>query len=244
MKRSLIKILCTTLLIVTCLISGVIFENSNFFPTSVNAVNMPTVIVDAGHGGFDGGAVAYDGTVEKDINLKISLSLARMLKATGYKVILTRETDVSTDDVEDDTIAFRKKSDLKNRLNLMRDYPNAIFVSIHLNKFTTSAARGSQVFYNGKISDSKLLGDAIQNSIIKKLQPENTRINKQATSSTYLLYNATIPAVLVECGFLSNKAELEMLKTEEYQQKMAFCCFCGITDYFKNKGALNNAYES
>lgn len=176
--------------------------------------------------------MASDGTVEKDINLKISLCLSEMLKTSGFNVILTREADVSTDDVETDTIAVRKKSDLKNRLKLMEDYPEAVFVSIHLNKFTTSAARGSQVFYNGKIEDSKVLGEAIQSSIKSKLQPENTRVNKQATTSTYLLYNATIPAVLVECGFLSNKAELEMLKNEEYQKKMAFCCFCGITDYF------------
>ena len=158
-----------------------------------------------------------------------------MLKSAGYKVISTRETDVSTDDVETDTIAIRKKSDLQNRLKLMKDYPDGVFVSIHLNKFTTSAAKGSQVFYNGKIEESKVLGDAIQNSIVSLLQPENTRVNKKATTSTYLLYNATIPAVLVECGFLSNRAELELLKDTEYQKKMAICCFCGIMEYFETK---------
>ena len=126
----------------------------------------------------------------------------------------------------------------------MKDYPDAIFVSIHLNKFTTSAARGSQVFYNGKILQSKQLGECIQNSIISLLQPENTRVNKQATSSTYLLYNATLPAVLVECGFLSNKAELEFLKNENYQKKMALCCFLGITEYFSNKGDIKDVAKS
>ena len=201
-------------------------------------------MANSAHGGFDGGAVAPDGTVEKNINLKISLCLAQMLNSAGYKVILTRESDVSTDDVETDTIQIRKKSDLKNRLALMSDYPDAVFVSIHLNKFTTSAANGSQVFYNGKIDESKLLGEAIQRSIVSLLQPQNTRVNKQATKSTYLLYNATIPAVLVECGFLSNKAELELLKNTEYQKKMAFCCFLGITDYFSNKGVKNNVTSS
>ncbi len=167
-----------------------------------------------------------------------------MLKSAGFNVILTRETDVSTDDVEIDTISIRKKSDLKNRLALMSDYPDAIFVSIHLNKFTTSSAKGSQVFYNGKIDESKILGEAIQSSIVKLLQPENTRINKQATKSTYLLYNATIPAVLVECGFLSNQTELQLLKDTEYQKKMAFCCFSGIMDYFSNKGEEKNVTES
>ena len=226
------------------LVSLITFNNDNFTYASGGISNLKTVIIDAGHGGFDGGAVAADGTVEKDINLKISSYIADMLKTAGYKVVLTREADVSTDDVETDTIAIRKKSDLKNRLKLMKDYPDAIFVSIHLNKFTTSAARGSQVFYNGKILQSKQLGECIQNSIISLLQPENTRVNKQATSSTYLLYNATLPAVLVECGFLSNKAELEFLKNENYQKKMALCCFLGITEYFSNKGDIKNVAKS
>ncbi len=170
--------------------------------------------------------------MEKDINLKISLTLAQMLKTAGYNVVLTREADVSTDDVESDIIVQRKKSDLKNRLQLMESYPNGIFVSIHLNKFTTTSAKGSQVFYNGKIPQSAVLGEAIQSSIVRLLQPDNYRVNKQATGSTYVLYNATIPAVLVECGFLSNQAELELLKDAEYQKKMAFCLFCGIVDYY------------
>ena len=116
----------------------------------------------------------------------------------------------------------------------MKDYKDAVFVSIHLNKFTTSAANGSQVFYS-RSEESKRLGDCIQKSIVAKLQPENTRVNKLATSSTYLLYNATVPSVLVECGFLSNKAELEKLKDKDYQNKMAFSIYCGILEYFKGE---------
>ena len=197
--------------------------------TSSKINNISTIIIDAGHGGFDGGAVAFDGTIEKDINLNIALCLADMLKAAGYNVVLTRQTDNSTETIDSQTnsIAKRKKNDLENRLQLMNDYPDGIFVSIHLNKFTTTAAKGSQVFYNSKIESSKLLGEEIQGSIIQMLQPENTRVNKQATTSTYILYNATLPAVLVECGFLSNKDELVLLKNEEYQKKLAFAIFCG-----------------
>lgn len=191
-------------------------------------------MVNPPHGGFDGGAVASDGTVEKDINLKITLAVAKFLRQSGFNVVLTRENDVSTDDVETEKISTRKKSDLKNRLNLMKDYKDAVFVSIHLNKFTTSAANGSQVFYS-RSEESKRLGDCIQKSIVAKLQPENTRVNKLATSSTYLLYNATVPSVLVECGFLSNKAELEKLKDKDYQNKMAFSIYCGILEYFKGE---------
>ncbi len=191
-------------------------------------------MANSAHGGFDGGAVASDGTVEKNINLEITLTLASFLRQSGFKVILTREADVSTDDVETEKIPTRKKSDLKNRLNLMKDYKDAVFVSVHLNKFTTSAASGSQVFYS-KVDGSKELGDSIQKSIINLLQPDNTRVNKQATSSTYLLYHATIPTVLVECGFLSNKAELERLKDKDYQNKMAFSIYCGMLEYFKGE---------
>lgn len=200
-------------------------------PAFATHYEKPQIILDAGHGGFDGGAVASDGTVEKDINLNISLYLEQMLKSSGFEVIMTRSTDTSTDDNSE---KFHKKSDLQNRLALMDKYPDSMFVSIHLNKFTTSAANGSQVFYSGNNEQSKQLGEYIQNSIIKLLQPENTRVNKKATSSTYILYNATVPAVLVECGFLSNSAELEKLKNTEYQQKMAFCIYYGIKEYFPN----------
>ena len=224
------------MLITVCLISAVSAEKNGYVPTSASVSNRKQIILDAGHGGFDGGAVAKDGTVEKDINLNITLTLASFLRQSGYEVVLTRQTDVSTDDVETSQISAKKKSDLKNRLELMKDYPDAVFVSIHLNKFTTSAANGSQVFYSGKTQGSKELGEAIQRSIVARLQPDNSRVNKQATSSTYLLYNATLPAVIVECGFLSNSVELERLKNTEYQKQMAFCIFCGITDYFSLVG--------
>ena len=161
------------------------------------------------------------------------------MESTGYDIILTRDTDTGTDTVEG-KIPSRKKSDLKNRLELMKSNPDAVFISIHLNKFTTSAARGSQVFYSGNKQESKILGEYIQSSIVKLIQPENTRVNKKATSSTYLLHNATIPAVLVECGFLSNSAELNLLKQEDYQKRMAFAILCGINEYFSNKGDTNN----
>ncbi len=222
-------------LIFICVIATISFQLPLSKATSANIDSRPQIILDAGHGGFDGGAVAQDGTVEKDINLNICITLCQMLRQSGYDVIMTREADVSTDNVETDKIATRKKSDLKTRLELMDDYPDAVFVSVHLNKFTTAAARGSQVFYSSKTKESKILGDKIQASIIGRLQPENTRVNKQATSSTYLLYNATLPAVLVECGFLSNTAELKMLKDTDYQNKMAFSIYCGINEYFSAK---------
>ncbi len=234
MKRKIEISLSLLLIFIICILSTILFDKSKLIYTSNTVRNEKVIIIDAGHGGFDGGAVAIDGTVEKDINLKIAATLRDFLRCGGYKVIMTRESDVSTDDVETDKIATRKKSDLKNRLKLMQDYPDAVFISIHLNKFTTASANGSQVFYSAKREESKVLGESIQKSIVSLLQPENTRVNKQATSSTYILYNATIPSVLVECGFLSNSEELMRLKDEKYQKQMAFSIFCGIINYHNN----------
>lgn len=230
LKRGIIPLF---LVIMVCAVSVYFYvDDKAITPASTYGSLAKIVIIDPGHGGFDGGAVAADGTVEKEINLNIALTVAKLLKQNGICVIMTRESDVSTDDTESQSIADKKKSDMKNRLELMEDYPDAVFVSIHLNKFTTSAAFGSQVFYSNS-DEAQKLGDSIQKTIVQLLQPENTRVNKLATSSTYLLHNALVPAVLVECGFLSNAAELDLLKNTEYQDKMAFSIYCGIMQYFK-----------
>jgi len=224
------------LIMIVCAVSVYFYVGDNAaVAVSLSQKQQKTVIIDPGHGGFDGGAVASDGTVEKEINLNISLTVAKLLKQNGVCVIMTREKDVSTEDTESSEIASKKRSDLKNRLELMKDYPDSVFVSIHLNKFTTSSAFGSQVFYSDN-EDAKMLGDTIQRSIVNLVQHDNMRVNKKATSSTYLLYNATVPAVLVECGFLSNAGELALLKQEDYQQKIAFSIYCGIMEYFKENG--------
>ena len=220
------------LIMMVCAVSVYFYVGDNVaVAVSSDQKQQKTVIIDPGHGGFDGGAVASDGTVEKEINLNISLTVAKLLKQNGVCVIMTREKDVSTEDTESSEIASKKRSDLKNRLELMKDYPDSVFVSIHLNKFTTSSAFGSQVFYSDN-EDAKMLGDTIQRSIVNLVQHDNMRVNKKATSSTYLLYNATVPAVLVECGFLSNAGELALLKQEDYQDKIAFSIYCGIMEYF------------
>ena len=210
------------------------FVKSEVLPASTTAQYSKTVIIDAGHGGFDGGASAADGTVEKDINLSIAQKVATMLKINGYNVIMTRTKDTGTEDNESDAIAKRKKSDLNNRLQIMKNNPDAIYVSIHLNKFTTSAANGAQVFYTKNYKEASVLANHVQTNIVKLLQPDNTRVVKQGTDSTFLLKNAAVPAIIVECGFLSNKAELEKLKSDDYQSQMAFAICGGIINFFEN----------
>ena len=192
-------------------------------------------MANSAHGGFDGGAVAADGTVEKDINLIISEKIRDLLVMDGYNVIMTRNSDTGTENDSSISIAKRKKSDLENRLALMSENPDSIYVSIHLNKYTTSSAFGTQVFYSKNVDASKELGQYIQGAVVSMIQPENKRVVKKGSDSTYLLKNAKVPTVIVECGFLSNVKELELLKSDDYQSKMAFAVFSGITNFYEGK---------
>lgn len=228
----------TSLILVVILSLSLKPYNESIY-TSANENFKPTIILDAGHGGFDGGAVADDGTVEKDINLSISKKLYEMLKLAGFNVIMTRNTDSATDNTDSVIISERKKSDLKERLRIINENPDSVFVSIHLNKYTTSTASGAQVFYSPNNENSSKLGQSIQSAIISLLQTENTRTIKKGTKSTYLLHNAKIPSVIVECGFLSNNNELNLLKKDDYQSQMAFAIFSGIQEYYNLERGTN-----
>ena len=190
------------------------------------------IIIDAGHGGFDGGAVADDGTLEKNINLVIASNLKQLCKLGGFEVIMTRDSDTGTEVDESDSISNRKKSDMKRRLAVIEENPDAIFVSIHLNKFTTSTASGAQVFYSKNNSNSETLAENIQKSMVDLIQKENTRTIKQADNSIFLLKKSSIPSIIIECGFLSNYEELKLLKNYDYQRKIAFAIYCGILNYY------------
>lgn len=187
------------------------------------------ILIDAGHGGADGGAVAADGTLEKDINLAIARPVADLLRVFGYTVKTTRETDVSIHDDGVVGLKDQKVSDIHNRLALVE--ASKVAISIHQNQFSESRYFGAQVFYAPKHPSGEGIGKAIRESIITHLQPENTRPLKKGSSDVYLMKHATVPTVLVECGFLSNPAEREKLKTEEYQRQMAFAIAVGVLHY-------------
>ena len=209
------------------------FSAVRYISTSKNPINNhPIIIIDAGHGGFDGGAVAEDGTVEKNINLKISEYLQEYLIFFGFNTIMTRETDDSIEDAGLQTIRERKSSDLHNRMKIMEETENALFISIHQNKYSIEKYSGTQVFYSPKTKEeSSLLAQSIQDSIVNTLQKDNIRQIKECGTSVFLMYNAVKPAVLVECGFLSNYEETKLLNNPEYQKKIAFCIAIGIQDY-------------
>ncbi len=207
---------------------------------SAETNSFKTVIIDAGHGGIDGGTSADDGTVEKDINLQIAHKLNNILQAMGVKTVMTRTEDVSIHDENAKTIRQQKVSDLKNRLNIINNTDNAVYVSIHQNHYSSAKYKGAQIFYSKNNMLSHTLAESIRLPIVSYLQTDNTREIKQSGTEIYLLNNAKTPAVMVECGFLSNKDDTMNLKDEKYQQKLAFAIAIGITDYFLNTEDVNN----
>ena len=232
------------ILFVLLLLLSIAFLVSLFFfllkrqpvsPASLTSGQAPTayhtVILDAGHGGEDGGAVGHvDGheVQEKNINLAITLTLRDMLEAEGINVVLTREEDVLLYDRNTDYQGRKKVLDLAARLHVGQSTQGAVFVSIHMNSFTQAKYRGLQVYYSQNHPMSKTLADSIQTRTEEQLQPDNHRATKAAGSDIFLLDQLRCPAVLVECGFLSNEEECRMLQEEAYQQKIAFLLFCSI----------------
>ena len=230
--------------VILILISGVSFftlsksTKTRHIPSALNTNNnkkQSVIIIDAGHGGFDGGAVAGDGTIEKDLNLAVALKLDCVLRVFGFDTVLVRNQDLS---MEDDNVTGSKKvSDIKNRLKLMEKYDGAIFISIHMNKYSTSQPNGTQVFY-GVAPNSQELASSIQTAVKNTIQKSNHRTVKKTTNDIYLLYHATVPAVIVECGFLSNPNDLQNLKSEKYQKAISLAIATGICDYYKIEDSI------
>ncbi len=182
---------------------------------------------------MDGGCSSADGVPEKGINLNILLSLRDMLRMSGYEVEVTRDSDRSIHDKGIEGIANQKSSDMDNRLALFNKYPDAVCISIHQNQFTDPKYSGAQMFYSDSNSRSELLAQSIQGKFVENLQPDNNREIKLCGKELFLCYYSENPTVMVECGFLSNPDEAELLKSEEYQGKVAFTIFCGINDFLQ-----------
>ena len=195
--------------------------------------NMSVVVLDAGHGGMDGGATAA-GVRECEINLSIAQKARDFLTLMGYRVVMTRENDTLLADEGAGTVRAQKRSDLKNRLEIMEGTPNSVGVSIHQNHFSQSYVHGAQVFY-GKADGSRELAERIQKNIATYLQADNKRKIKEADSSlfilNYLLKKTDAPIVIAECGFLSNPKDMEDLQQEKYQGMLAFLITVSLMEY-------------
>lgn len=191
------------------------------------------VIIDAGHGGEDGGTQASDGTIEKDINLSIAQILRDMLVQGGFEVEMIREEDISVGDNSLETVRERKRSDLEKRVEIYNSDESNIVLSIHQNNFSESKYNGTQIFYSDN-TESQELSEYIRQAVVGLVQPDNERQCKPADDSIFVLRNAKVPAIIIECGFLSNPQELEKLKDYEYQKEIAFAIYMGFAEYCYN----------
>ena len=195
----------------------------------------PLIVIDAGHGGFDGGCIGADGSYEKDINLQISLKLNELLLQMGFKTVLVRDKDCSVE-TSGTTIRERKKSDIKNRYSYMTNNSGCLYLSIHQNQYSASSVKGAQMFFTPSNDKSKSLSQYIQNNIANYVQTDNKRKIKPCTKDVYIIHYAPkeVTAVLIECGFLSNYSDLQNLKDSDYQNKLCFAICVGVLDWLKD----------
>ena len=202
-------------------------------PTNQSA--RPIIVIDAGHGGEDGGAIGVNGIYEKDVNLNIALFLDEWLRADGYETVLTRSEDILLYDKNSNYHGQKKVQDLAARRKIAEEHENVVFISIHMNAFPEAKYCGLQVYYSKNEPSSQALAAEIQARTRELLLPDNTRKIKAAGENIYLLDRLTCPAVLVECGFLSNPEECEKLSDTEYQKKLAFSLYLSLVNYLNDE---------
>lgn len=236
--RRRFKPYCYAALIAAAALIGAAFYFTRDIPVQIYMDPEKVIVLDAGHGGFDGGAQSRSGISEKVLNLQVAKKLELILLRRGYMVVMTREGDYA---LQDDGKSG-KPADLKARVKIAEANPDGIFVSIHMNKFAVAKYCGSQVFFSKNSERSGVLAEKIQSSILEGLQPDNKRLSKPADRDIYLLEKLEMPAVIVECGFLSNPAEALMLTSDTYQASLAECIADGI-DAFYNSEETDSFYE-
>ena len=234
-KKFLIPILLIVTIITSYIICKKITVKKNSTEVNATPSTSKVIVLDAGHGKPDEGAVGIYGTTEEAINLKITLKLKALLEEGGAQVILTRSDENGIYSSECTTIKSKKVSDIKNRVKIGNTEGVDIFVSIHLNKFEQEKYRGWQAFYQQNSEDSKALATCIQEGLNGEItEYKNERVPLKL-SNIYIMDNVKAPTVTIECGFLSNKEEAKLLEEDEYQSRLAWGIFEGIQNYFIKK---------
>lgn len=229
-KRSSALLLCA--IIIMGIIGAILAKPQDNTAAMATAINQKTVIIDAGHGEPDGGGSGEDGTREAAINLAVAKKLEEIMTQNGCKVIMTRTGENGIYDSSANTIGEKKRSDMYKRRDIQKNSGADIYISIHMNKFEQTQYYGAQVVYDAKDQDSKKLATEIQKALKEGVDPNNERKPMAAGKDIWILKVATIPSVIVECGFLSNPNELSLLKTDEYQTKLAWAIYMGTVNYF------------
>lgn len=218
MKRSW-YIACFFTILIGLVTSFAINDSVYVFSRSLGSEGNHNIVIDPGHGGQDGGAVSCTGIYESHINLEIAIRLRDLLNLLGYRTKMTRQTDVSLH-VEGETISQKKISDLKERVKMISRVPNAILISVHQNYFPQERYSGAQIFF-ADTPGSEVLAKSIQDAFTGSINIHSNR-KAQKSEGVYIMKNVKMPAVLVECGFLSNAEEEKKLRDSEYQKKI--CC--------------------
>lgn len=227
-----IAVITVSLLLSSTLALRYVLDAPLYVLSTAEASQKQIVIVDAGHGGEDCGAVGTSGVYEKTLNLEIANLLSEELSKSGFEVIMTRTEDKLLYTETENIKGIRKISDLKNRVKIAKEYPDAIFVSVHMNSYGVEKYSGFQAYFNGADERSRILANTVQKNVREKLQPENKRAIKDGRE-LYILKNSPTNTVLLECGFLSNSYECEKLCEKEYQKELSFAIVCGIIEYIE-----------
>ena len=222
------KMVVIYVLIITLFLTVPLAGNSAVTTLAQNNVNESVVVIDAGHGGVDGGAVSCTGIYESHINLEIARKLDDLLHLLGVHTVMIRNTDRSVY-TEGNSIAAKKVSDIKERLHIVNSTANAIYLSIHQNNFHDSRYSGAQVFFN-QLSSSKELAALLQQSFRENLDQSNKRQIKRA-SGVYLMEHINCTGVLIECGFLSNPQEEAKLRNNDYQNQICCIIAASVSQY-------------
>lgn len=236
MKRSDYLGMVPFYLLAVILVIGFAWLGSDTVTTAVQTSPVERehrVVIDAGHGGIDGGATSCTGILESAVNLEIALRLNDLLHLLGYDTVMIRTTDTSIY-TEGGTIAAQKVSDLKERVRIVNSSENAILISIHQNTFSDSRYGGAQVFYAATQGSQELAG-ILQEGLVSAVNPGSVRKSKKA-DSVYLMQNIDCTGVLVECGFLSNPEEEAKLRSAEYQQKLCCVIASSLSCFFNSDG--------
>lgn len=230
-KRISIVILCVLVSIFTFMIATT-GKKEYIVPTTATPVSGKTIVIDAGHRSARWAVhKVVLGTTEAETNLKIALKLQNLLETSGSTVILTRSDENAIYDLDAQTLKQKKISDIHNRVKIGNESSADIFVSIHLNKIPQSQYWGWQCFYKEKDEKSINLAKQIQSNLNEAIQKENKRVAMKL-DTVYIMKHVEIPISIVECGFLSNPEEEKQLLEDDYQNKLAWGIYNGITDYF------------
>ena len=210
---------------------GIIGNKENTVTTVTLPVTNKMVVLDAGHGFPDEGAESSSGVTEASINLVITKKVQTLLEQSGCNVILTRSDEKGIYDLNASTIREKKVSDIKNRVKIGNESSADVFISIHLNKIPQSQYYGWQAFFKANNEKSEILAKSLQEELNTSIQRENKR-EALKISGKYIIEHVEIPIAIVECGFLSNPEEVQLLQQDEYQNKIAWGIYNGIMDYF------------